>query len=269
MTVQIAARGLLVAVLLVSAGGCFVDFEPGDTVFACTNDESCASTHQCVEDACVPRPEQEGPDGGSGGTGDLVAEYLFNASLDDSSGNGHHAVTYLDTDAASTTYTDGVEGGASLSIGTDNEAKVDYSSISLDVLTVEVWVRPASDSSTRTIIEAPSFTLGLTIGGGVTCSIMGAAGASVEEGGLALAGDWTHILCMYDPSVGTRLWVDGTYLGTGSQAGALASGAPGSIMSIGRSENSVAFNGEIDVLRLWDRTLSPDEIAASAGIEGQ
>lgn len=71
---------------------------------------------------------------------------------------------------------------------------------------------------------------------------------------------WHHVVWTFDSEIGGRLYVDGVSQG-GPRRGGLLSVNDKALL-IGQ-----ALTGKIDELRIWNRTLSPQEIKASSGLE--
>jgi len=77
--------------------------------------------------------------------------------------------------------------------------------------------------------------------------------------------NWHHVALTFDKDVGMKLYSDGVLRGTDTTTGTLRS-APTLITAIGWGSPSYPdyyFNGTIDEVRIWNRTLSEQEINAS------
>ena len=128
--------------------------------------------------------------------------------------------------------------------------------------TLSAWMRPASLSAGAQPIMG---NMGASTSGVQLWLINGPAlllevGAqSLQSGTLALqAGNWTHVAAVRQGGQ-ALLYVNGTLVANGSiDADA---GSPGSF-AIGNSYPSAAFIGSIDEPEVFDRALSPSEIAS-------
>ncbi len=82
---------------------------------------------------------------------------------------------------------------------------------------------------------------------------------------------WYHFATSWDPNNGLRIYVNGILENTTAQATYVGSGLPMHV-HIGRNSSScvgypAGFNGSIDEVRLWNRSLSGAEIGASYKME--
>ncbi|WP_405013481.1 LamG-like jellyroll fold domain-containing protein [Kitasatospora sp. NBC_01539] len=145
--------------------------------------------------------------------------------------------------------------------------------------TVSAWVRPAGSSAAERVAvsqngrTSSAFTLGIGADGHWRFDVQADAAEQdstrvVAASDLPAATDrWTHLSGTYDRQAGTlRLDVDGVAAGTTSVPGPLPDGHGG--VQLGRAvyggQPSAGWDGSVDEAVLWDRALSPGEIAGVA-----
>ncbi|MFD9543179.1 LamG-like jellyroll fold domain-containing protein [Streptomyces sp. NPDC060022] len=135
---------------------------------------------------------------------------------------------------------------------------------------VNAWVRPAETGRSMTVASQdadgkPGFSLGLRSqdpGPGWSFAI---AGTRVS-GGAPEAGEWAHLLGLYDAETGrAQLYVNGHEVGTAAEATpAETAGA----FQIGRSRGATGYrdrwHGDIGDVQVHDRVVVPDEVAELA-----
>ncbi|MET9495855.1 LamG domain-containing protein [Streptomyces sp. NPDC006552] len=129
------------------------------------------------------------------------------------------------------------------------------------------WVRPARTDGVRTVASqdadgGPGFTLGLRPGDSAPVWSFRIGGAEVS-GGAPEAGEWAHVLGVYDTETGlATLYVNGQAAGAPQAvtAPAEASGA----FQIGRARGVTGYrdrwNGEVGAVRVYDRVVVPGEV---------
>jgi hypothetical protein len=195
----------------------------------------------------------------------------------DSSGNANHGTI----DGAA--HVAGRFGKALRFDGIDDKVLITRSaSLEPAAVTVEGWVRAASSPGAfRHIVAQGAYlcevaSYGLTTGssGGLAfyvsngsddaLAISPAAPASVWDGA------WHHVAGTYDGAT-VRLYVDGTQVGTGTPTTIpIGYGLPnpsGLLGSFGGTCNpELAYGGDLDEPRVWQRALSGQEIAASVAM---
>ncbi len=231
--------------------------------------------------------EEEGPPGTASVTiADpcLVASYDFDEGSGsvafDGSGNG------LDGSIVGAVWTTGISGGA-LDF-TDGSSWVDLGNDALfdieDELCIEAWVWVSSTTADHQVVLGKWFDSGamhrtylmelapngedlqMPIGGGISPD--GVPGPPYITADPVPWGDWVHVVSTYDGSR-VRIYIDGVL---STSFAALASGpipvTPASVF-IGAHDASGdrnGFNGVIDEVRLYCRTLSSGEVADHAGV---
>ena len=168
-------------------------------------------------------------------------------------------------------------GGAFVATGT-NFLELPHS-LTLDPpqLTVEAWVRAASfpgegdarrwlvnkngsewtDGHYALVLDRDRPGAYLNIGGGKENVV-----ALWSEGPRLQTNRWQHLAMTYDGKV-LRLWVDGKPAGELQVGRPRVSGTGG--LAVGRRQDGyVYFRGRLDEIRVWNRALEPDALAAHA-----
>ncbi len=206
----------------------------------------------------------------AGLTPDVVACYDFNASLAD----------------ASRFHNDAQSDDASFEIlGDDRAVRVqgavvsvmDASSLDLQAMTLELWVRIDSLSNawhqpnemSILVDKDKQYLAGFTIAGAPTFSVydgmsrqtsITAADGTLQEGKL------TYLAFTYDGAT-MGIYVDGQRVSDKQVAVTLGQGTGTMHIGTGSPDGTKPFNGLIDALRISDRAHSDDEICARAGKE--
>jgi hypothetical protein len=195
----------------------------------------------------------------------------------DSSGNANHGTI----DGAA--HVAGRFGKALRFDGVDDRVLIARSStLEPAAVTVEGWVRSATSPGVARYIvaqgartcEAASYGLYTGIGGGLAFyvstnnatlfSVSPAAPATIWDGA------WHHVAGTYDGAA-VRLYVDGVQVGGGTPTTIpIGYGLPspdGLLGSFGGTcDPQLAYGGDLDEPRIWQRALSAQEIAASAAM---
>ncbi|GGV77178.1 hypothetical protein GCM10015535_09880 [Streptomyces gelaticus] len=135
---------------------------------------------------------------------------------------------------------------------------------------VSGWARPAETGRNMTVASQdadgrPGFTLGLrNQETGPAWSF--AIGDATVSGGAPEAGEWAHLLGLYDAETGrAQLYINGHEVGTAAEATpAEAAGA----FQIGRARGAAGYrdrwHGDVGDVRVHDRVVVPDEVAELA-----
>ncbi|XIG79939.1 hypothetical protein C1N81_22145 [Streptomyces sp. SGAir0957] len=129
------------------------------------------------------------------------------------------------------------------------------------------WVRPGRTDAVRTVVSqdagsAPGFTLGLRQDGTSPVWVFGFGGAQVT-GGAPEAGEWAHVLGVYDSVTGlATLYVNGHEVGTPQAATPAEAAGP---FQIGRARGASGYrdrwDGDVGDVRAFDRVVVPGEVA--------
>lgn len=139
-------------------------------------------------------------------------------------------------------------------------------SFNLTAMTAESWVRLSSlpASGRVTVLERPpTVRVDILPDGALECIFDGDETVSSPPGAVDVA-SWTHVGCTFDPDDSRRVWVAGLPVAQGG-----ADGGPdtsSSDLRVGSTSGGANdFVGEIDVLRIWNRVLTPTEMCEAAG----
>ncbi|WP_422923925.1 DUF4082 domain-containing protein [Singulisphaera sp. PoT] len=200
-------------------------------------------------------------------TSGLVAAYDFDegsgTTVTDLSGNGNQGT------ASNTTWAPGLFGQA-LSFNGSNSWVTVADSSSLDLtagMTLEAWVKPASNPSGSTTILAKERS------GGLVYSLSGASGSNLPPQAYTgtSAGDqnasgssslplntWSFLTASYD-GTNLQIYVNGVLVNTLAGSGPITT-STGALRIGGDSQWGDYFSGLIDQVRIYDRALSPAEI---------
>jgi hypothetical protein len=130
---------------------------------------------------------------------------------------------------------------------------------------VSGWARPARTDRTMTVAaqdagDTTGFALGVDARGGEPVWSFTVGGARLT-GGAPEAGEWAHLLGVYDAETGeAQLYVNGRAVGTQKEA---APGAAAGAFQIGRARNGQGYHdhwkGELGGIRVHDRVVVPRE----------
>ncbi|MCZ7383036.1 MAG: PGF-CTERM sorting domain-containing protein [Candidatus Methanoperedens sp.] len=217
---------------------------------------------------------------GMAGTGaavsGLVAEWHFDGSAQDTSGNGNNGTIY------GATFVQGISGQALSFNGVDNMVVVPHSpSLSLDKFTMEAWIKRNQNGKfgdPETILikrYEPSWMDNY----GLAISPNGTVGASfyspdiwtwfgLESVRNISAGNWYHIAATYDRTT-LKIYINGVL--DNSVNTQYTPYQNNQQLVIGRAcwgdpcafrPSNPSFNGIIDEVRLYNRALSASEIQA-------
>ena len=122
------------------------------------------------------------------------------------------------------------------------------------------WLNDNSDAYNMIIYPANTLYFKINTQNGVQ-SLQGSVSDSLADG-------WHHVMIVYNGSQ-MRIYRDGVQdPSTESHSGTITRGN-GASMTIGSYSSGAYFNGAIDGLRIWNRTLSADEIAMTYQSEFQ
>lgn len=132
---------------------------------------------------------------------------------------------------------------------------------------VSGWARPAQTDRNMTVAaqdagDTTAFALGVDARGEAPLWSFTVGGARMT-GGAPEAGEWAHLLGVYDAETGeAQLYVNGRAVGTKTEA---APGADAGAFQIGRARDGQGYHdrwhGELGDVRVHDRVVVPDEAA--------
>ena len=219
-------------------------------------------------------------------TDGLVAYYPFNGNADDQSGNGHDATVY-----GATLISDrfGASGNAYSFDGIDDYIAVDYTAaFQLPVITLSAWVRPTIDLSAATsvasiagrgedfVTDRAAFNLlvahpAAPWGNGVSVLYESSGGGDRTFGTDVYPemGKWTHLVASRDAGGLLSIYSDGSLIGQWSSTADPAAscfqdlliGAYWYVPTPATAVITNFFTGAIDDVMIFNRALSPGEVA--------
>ena len=133
-------------------------------------------------------------------------------------------------------------------------------------LTVEAWVRPERAGDWLPVVakagpDGPAWALYAAAGedGATAVATVGDA-RQVATAAALPAGVWSHVAATFD-GARVQLYVDGRAVATVPAPGALASGRGPLLLGTDGSADH-ALRGQVDELRVYDRALTPAQVAA-------
>lgn len=206
----------------------------------------------------APAPAPQGP----------VAAYGFNdgagPTVADATGNGNGGTI------SGAAWTTAGRFGSALSFDGINDWVTVPDANSLDfstAMTLEAWVYPTSVSNWRqAVLKERTGGLVYALYANMSASKPSAhiwlgSDRSVLGSAKLLVSTWTHLAVTYDDTA-LKLYVNGAQVGSTVLTGAMAPGT-GPLRFGGNSDwGSEFFKGRLDEIRVYDRALSPAEIAA-------
>lgn len=202
---------------------------------------------------------------------DLVGHWSFNDSsdpTDDESGyenhgdliNGPAFDTGVDDDALT------FDGGDYVRIASDSELDI------TDEITISAWVNPATESGYRRIVSKQYVTNRDT---GNSCYQLGIHNENhwrFSAGGVfdvtnasaprPVAGNWYHVVGTYD-GTNIRIYLDGEVIYRGIDSGSIRVNVTEPVTIGGGEYDGIfqyGFPGTIDEVKIWNRSLTADEI---------
>ncbi len=166
--------------------------------------------------------------------------------------------------------------GSALSFAGNGRATLGSANTGANALTLALWFRPAAfgagvdarflSKASSTSEQGHHWMLGLTESGGsqflrARLRTGGSTTTLIASGSPVVAGTWRHAALVYDGST-LKLYLDTTEVASVAKTGALDEGS-GVPMSIGsQPDGSNGFNGLLDDIRIYNRALSPSELAS-------
>ncbi|CAN97286.1 hypothetical protein predicted by Glimmer/Critica [Sorangium cellulosum So ce56] len=188
----------------------------------------------------------------------LIACFAFEGNPDDAS--QHH---FTPERVRSLHYAPGRAGQAlSVTMGSKLYFRHD-AAWTASAMTIDVWINPASlpDKRRYTVIDSggkPS--LFLMPGGQIRCTM----GVERNVTYPIVPGQWTHVACLSDGQT-QSLYVNGVEVDRSPSGPVIASGEQPVHIGSDEPSGEDEFNGLLDSLRIFGRTLTPQEICAAAG----
>jgi hypothetical protein len=129
-------------------------------------------------------------------------------------------------------------------------------------MTVEAWVKPAKVDGWRTALikeRSGDLAYALYSSGQNAPSFYGTSGSATAPSAPALNA-WTHLAATYDATT-IRLYVNGAQVASAARTNALVASA-GALRLGGNNIWGEWFAGALDDVRVYDKTLTPAQIAA-------
>lgn len=204
--------------------------------------------------------------GTAGAETGLVGEWHFDGDAQDSSGNGNHGTVY------GATFVEGISGQALSFDGSNDYVSVpDAPSFTVSEVTVEAWIKPDNTVFQGIVTNHAN---GVDADGSwvlyksdkVCFIIFTNTGEQLPAcGGSISASSWYHIVGTWSSSSGSKIYLNGVNVGTVTTSGTLPD--PINPVEIGRYHvynppNQYWFDGIIDEVRIYNRSLSAEEIKA-------
>jgi hypothetical protein len=196
----------------------------------------------------------------------LVACYDFeqadSGTLWDGSGTGNHGGT------SGVGLAPGVSGNAGVFGGPSKALVENHSTLNPTVeLTLDGWIYveelPTSGDA-GVIDKEGQWHIHVTDNAKVFCSFTSIGSLT---GGLVNTGQWTHVACLYDGSE-VLMYQDGQQRGHVGTPRPIASGTEDVLIGNADAAWTTPLKGRIDLLRIWNVGLSPEEICEAAGQVG-
>lgn len=134
-------------------------------------------------------------------------------------------------------------------------------------ITVEAWVKPATGTTSGTVISKHSTTADnqsrIVLASGIPSFTITTGGTTrTATGGSALADNtWSHVVGVYS-GTNAMLYVNGTQVDTTAATGVIATN--NFVWTVGRDANAATgfLNGSVDEVKVLSRALNSEEISA-------
>lgn len=201
----------------------------------------------------------------------LVASYSFNegtgSSVSDNSGKGNTGII-----TGATWNTSGKYGKALSFNGTSNYVSINDSN-TLDLtngMTLEAWINPTTLSGWRTVMlkEQPGnliYALYANTDGNVPSGeLFIGTNSDVRAPGQIPLNTWSHVAVTYDGSV-FKFYLNGSEVASKNLTGIISTSA-GQLKIGGNSVWGEYFKGLIDEVRIYNKALTPGEIATDMSV---
>ncbi|KYF81999.1 hypothetical protein BE11_21175 [Sorangium cellulosum] len=209
-----------------------------------------------------PDPQEEGPAAlCEAGDPSLIACFAFEG--DPSDGSQHR---FTPDHTRNLEYAPG-KGGQALRVTKGSRLRFGHDAAwTAPAMTIDVWINPDSlpEKERFTVIDSggkPS--LFLMPDGQIRCTM----GVERNVPHSIVPGEWTHIACLSDGQT-QSLYVNGVEVDRSDSGPVLADGEQPIHIGSEEPTDRDEFHGLIDSLRLFGRTLAPQEICAAAGKNG-
>jgi len=140
-----------------------------------------------------------------------------------------------------------------------------------NAITFEAWIKPQGTSNYETIAykdyagDSADYWLACRNTGTVLFYLYGIDTWAINGNSVLYNGETHHVVFTYDSNTSAnnmRFYIDGNLTAQKTNAGTIKGNINRSIV-LGGSGGNFQFNGTIDEVKIWNRTLSPEEINAS------
>jgi hypothetical protein len=190
-------------------------------------------------------------------TSGRVAYWKFNENVADSSGNGNNG-----TISGTATWKNGVDGKALYFNGSTvvNVSTMNNFPAGMQPYTIEAWVKP-DVMGVKGIIGWGNYGVGNQVNA-LRLTATGLVnywwGNDLTVTTSSLTGGWVYVVSAFDGTT-RRIYVDGVLVGSDNPVGHNASL---NNLTIGKTYSTEYFQGVIDEMAVWKRSLSSDEVVS-------
>jgi len=198
----------------------------------------------------------------------LVAHYAFENDTLDSSGNGLHGTVFGDPG-----YVDGVKGMALDFYGGNYVDCGGHAEFSFtDTMTVSTWVNIRSiTTGWMAMIAKGENAWRLSINNETTgihyAFTGGDRGWQAANTATELPfGEWYHVAATYDTNAGALVYINGVMDGSNADTGGIVTNEMPLFLGDNPEATGRFFDGTLDEIKIFDRTLSAEEIGNLAGL---
>ncbi len=129
-------------------------------------------------------------------------------------------------------------------------------------VTINAWINPTTNVTTRSIVvKDTAYRMTTNASSQLVCEIYssGSWQSAATGASTLLAGSWQMVSCSYDAQ-NVKAFVNGNRDAASTITGTINDSA--SAVDIGRNNNTNYYNGSIDEVRIYNRSLSEQEIRA-------
>ncbi len=197
----------------------------------------------------------------------LTFDTLEDGRTPDDSGNANDA-TLVDVEPADR------DGRPAVSLGPTSEIRIEnVNTLNFPgALSFEAFFRwrAVGEGAQAVLDSVEQWGMGVS-GLGVGCTFFFEATpfASFPQSGGIRPNEWQHIACVFDPAVGTQLFLDGMLKTTDPAVigGVLETMKGGRVRIGGFDNNTALFQGDLDDVRILDRVMTEAEINATVNAD--
>jgi len=158
-------------------------------------------------------------------------------------------------------------GGALSFDGVDDYVSIgDYPALRPSVLTISAWINPSTPTTQyqmivdkQTVAGAYGYTLRLEgTSGKLFFRTYGTSAGDLTGNAVLSADTWYFVTATYDGSY-SKIYINGALDASKSNSGTIS--YDGTVLKVGMRDGGYNFNGSIDEVRVWNRSLSAAEVA--------